>query len=150
MHCLTSAQSSENTYESDASTTSERAIRTSQVRMWRVWVDIMKRQQMPQVAVPTTALNRLVRGQIAQLLDFVRECVPAGDVSAANIILAGDWNIDAHAHRAAEKCALSHCSLGRCVCTYGSDDEGSGSDGASPEYHAMIAQLRVRVHQSIS
>lgn len=102
-------QSSENTYEADASTASERAIRTSQV---------------------------------AEILEFVQESVPGRDVASANIVLAGDWNIDAHAHRSSEKCSLGNCALGRCVCSSRPACSPRSPDGASPEYLCLIKQLR--------
>ena len=113
-------QASENLREKDGATASEKAIRAS---------------------------------QIGELLSFLRDCV-GGDPAEATVLLAGDWNIDAHAHRSEEKSlpgglaegvgfkTAQMTRQGSAPGSPPSTDAPSSPPGGSPEYQALLSQLR--------
>jgi len=100
-----------------------------------------------------TAAEQAIRtAQVDELLGFIRASVP-GDVEDATVLVAGDWNIDAHAHRFEEK------MLPNGLQTKPGDEDRhspprkgqkgsvaiappSAPPGGSPEYRALLAQIR--------
>ncbi len=88
--------------------------------------------------------------QVTELLDFIDECVGCDPVTET-VLLAGDWNIDAHAHRFEEKSqpgGLASSSLksgSRVIGSPPAEVPPSAPPGGSPEYRDLVKQLRSRM-----
>lgn len=96
----------------------------------------------------TEAEKSIRKAQVAELIEFIDECVES-DPAGETILLAGDWNIDAHAHRFEEKSLprgiASSSSRRRGIESPPADLPPSAPPGGSPEYRDLLKQLRSRM-----
>lgn len=100
----------------------------------------------------TEAEKSIRKAQVAELLAFIDECV-GSDPATETVLLAGDWNIDAHAHRSEEKSQPGGIALASSAVKRGSRVIGSPPAefppspprGGSPEYRDLVNQLRHRM-----
>jgi len=88
--------------------------------------------------------------QVGELLAFIEDCVAPADPADATVLLAGDWNIDAHADRFEEKSMPGGLAAVATAAAPGSPPAElppSSPPGGSAEYRALLRQLRSRMPQ---